>query len=1167
MNYTLLNLYIQYIQKDKAVVEENPFGGVTMIHTLSSRRPSMSLRWGSTLLATVLLSAAPGHAQLPGNSWSGEGPTPIHNGQTEGITNNPVAGAINTVAAHPTNSDILYVGSVNGGIWRTTNATSASPTWTRLTSSEASQSIGTIDFDPTDGTNNTLLAGIGRFSSFASVGGSRSGLLRTTDGVNFTLINGGMAGRNIVGTAARGTTLVAAVNIADIFSCGNIGVWRSTNTGVSWTQVLGGLADALASDPSSTTTLYASKVFGAACGAGVNGIFKSTDTGATWAKVSTAAMDALLNNSSGTNVDIVVGNSNNVFVAIVNSGTGAYGGVFRSGNGGTTWTQMDAPATAAGTLHPGTQGGTHTSIAADPTNSNIVYLGGDRQASPFPNPVGAVNFSGNLARGDASLAPGSQWTALTHSGTASNSSPHADSRDMVFTAGGDLIETDDGGIYRRTSPTSATGDWFSLNNNLQVTEHHDSAYDSLNDILIVGNQDVGTAEQTAPLGLIWNQVTQGDGGDVISGPGAVAGQEVRYSSFQNLSSFRRRTFNSSNTLLSTVFPALAGAAFSPQFRTPIAINEIAPNRLIFGGANGVFESLNRGDTISQISSTIVTDIFNGGGAIAAGGTGNADLVYVAGVAGGTSALWARTTSGGAFSNVQTAAGGTAMVGATIDPDDATHGFGLDSANVYRTTNTGTTFSNVTGNLLTLSPGTLRSIEYINSSSGDAVVVGADRGTYIASDSTSFSTWTKFGAGIPNSPVFELTYDSAADVLLAGTMGSGSYRMTSLSDTCAESIALVTGQWKQISLACNPGGSNTVADVFGDDLGGTYDVDWVVFRYDASTQTQIKLATTDTLAVGEGYWIRTNLGSQVVDVSGTDNVVTDTPLTGVLATPPAGCASSAGRCGMAGNPHAYDVCWADVLVDDGGFINDLATVDPGGICQTTGGATCVMSRIGHKWTGSAYTTFDGTTPGMEGTLVPWDAFWISANKPGIELRIPETPGGPGLPCGPPARTSDQGEGWFIRLTAESGQLVDSFNVFGQLPDSHRGYDPHDLQELAPFGTPYLTVVFPHDNWGDHAGDYASDYHLARPASQPDEWRFDVRSSETSAEVTLRWDGPSSRLDGSVLTDVETGEQVDVSGDGSYTFVMNGNSRSFHWVSQAASQGLFADSFESGDTSAW
>jgi hypothetical protein len=33
-----------------------------------------------------------------------------------------VSGAINTILTHPTNSSIIYVGSVNGGVWKTENA-------------------------------------------------------------------------------------------------------------------------------------------------------------------------------------------------------------------------------------------------------------------------------------------------------------------------------------------------------------------------------------------------------------------------------------------------------------------------------------------------------------------------------------------------------------------------------------------------------------------------------------------------------------------------------------------------------------------------------------------------------------------------------------------------------------------------------------------------------------------------------------------------------------------------------------------------------------------------------------------------------------------------------------------------------------------------------------
>ena len=77
---------------------------------------------------------------IPG-AWTAIGPAPIQNGQDEGITNNPVVGAIHTLAVKPGSSDVIYIGSVNGGIWKTTNGTNASPTWTPLTDDQASASI------------------------------------------------------------------------------------------------------------------------------------------------------------------------------------------------------------------------------------------------------------------------------------------------------------------------------------------------------------------------------------------------------------------------------------------------------------------------------------------------------------------------------------------------------------------------------------------------------------------------------------------------------------------------------------------------------------------------------------------------------------------------------------------------------------------------------------------------------------------------------------------------------------------------------------------------------------------------------------------------------------------------------------------------------------------
>ena len=167
-------------------------------------------------------------------------------------------------------------------------------------------------------------------------------------------------------------------------------------------------------------------------------------------------------------------------------------------------------------MKQGAQGRIHFSIRVDPTDDDIVYVGGDRQDQPN-NPIGDNTFGGAVFRGDAGIprnpnvAPSPQWDHLTHDqvaidpqgGTANGTAPHADSREIVFDANGNLVEVDDGGIYIRTSPRDNTGDWFSKAGTLGVIEFHDLAYDNNSNILIGGTQDNGTHFQQTPNGKVW----------------------------------------------------------------------------------------------------------------------------------------------------------------------------------------------------------------------------------------------------------------------------------------------------------------------------------------------------------------------------------------------------------------------------------------------------------------------------------------------------------------------------------------------------------------------------------------------------------------------------------------------------------------------------------------
>lgn len=743
---------------------------------------------------------------IPGTiTWLPQGPSPAYGGQAENTAvSNAVAGAVHAVAPHPVNANTLFIGTVNGGVWRTLNAQAASPTWTPLTDSLGSLSIGALVFDPTDATHNTLVAGVGRFSSFAQEGGPRTGLQRTVNGGNtWTEINGGgvLTGKNIAGVAARGNTLVVAVNEADTFISANTGLFRSVNGGATFTQISGGLGTGLpsgvcndlAADPVNQSVLYAPLNFSTA-----NGIYKSTDAGATWTLVSSAAMDALITAGNTSNIEIAVGRNNNVFVGIINRGQLA--GFFFSPDGGVTWTLMDLPATneAGGSVGinprpkgnggPGSQGSIHFSIAADPTNPTIVYAGGDRQTAGFqdrfgfPNGIGATDFSGRLFRGDASQPTGTQWVHLTHSrtlgaaggGTASSSAPHADSRDMAFDAAGNLIEGDDGGIWKRTSARTNTGDWFSLNGSgLQITEAHNVAYDPNSRVVMSGNQDTGTTRQLAPGGQAWLAMHNGDGGDVAVDTRSRPGFSVVYSSFQNLGNFRRTVFDAANNVVQVDFPALnitnGFSFFLPNFVNPAQLNTVDPLRLVFVGAFGIYESFDQGENLREIGSLVIGNVVPSPLAYGGrrNGAPNADVLYV----GEGSRVLLRTNSSPTLNPTVTPFPGNTVTAIALDSADFLNAYVSDAAAVYRTANGGVTWTNLTGNLTGV--GRIWSLRFLPGVGVNGILVGTDVGPFF-SRTDQPGVWLRVGSTFPNAMVWDTDYDPVSDTLVCSTMGRGTW---------------------------------------------------------------------------------------------------------------------------------------------------------------------------------------------------------------------------------------------------------------------------------------------------------------------------------------------------------------------------------------------------------
>jgi hypothetical protein len=696
---------------------------------------------------------------LNGSVWAPIGPSPMSEG---GGQDN---GLVTAIAVNPNNTNVLYVGAAQGGVWRSGDG---GATWTPLFDRQTALGIGEpagIAIDP----NNTDILYVGTSGRVGSaepdtVHQPTAGLFKSSDGgaswialgSGFPASNTGNAGRFVNQTI--NVIIVDPANSNVVYLASSSGVFTSSDGGQNWTAATGMNSDTRSlvldlSTPPNARILHA--------GVSGTGVFRSTDSGATFTQTlsaTTPAVASALAGSTFTRVVVALApptsppNLNGVQVVYV-AIAGNYNstpdpvGVFLSIDQGATWTQQ-AATSVAGT----TYGGYALDMAVDPASpgdgiNDTLYFGCLGQ---FKSTDSGATFAGfSVGHADTHT-----WTLVAPSG-----------------GGGTVVYCGcDGGIF-----TNASGSWKGINSGgLQTGLFYNLAIkpDATASITVGALQD--NRLQTTAGGVIspaWNATFGGDGWDVAYDGGS---PPVLYGASGGPATSIFASTDDGVTFPTNVTPpwtAVDTGGANPFLLNQLAADPSASGILYASGVQNLWQRQSGGTwrIIAALGSTGNVDVAptNGNNVVIAA----TNQVFVS-----TNALAATVgpPSGVTFTNITDNLPNRNVARAVFDPVDPTVIYavvnGFDSGtgqNVFRTTVGATSWTNISP-ALDVPCG---AIAVDGATTPTTLYVGTDLGVIRSVDAGAL--WSVLDdIHFPRVPVFDLAFNSKAGVLRAATYGRG-----------------------------------------------------------------------------------------------------------------------------------------------------------------------------------------------------------------------------------------------------------------------------------------------------------------------------------------------------------------------------------------------------------
>jgi photosystem II stability/assembly factor-like uncharacterized protein len=678
-----------------------------------------------------------------------------------------VGGRIVDLVVDPTHPDTVYTAASGGGIWKSTDA---GMTWHSSWPTNVTQTLGALAIGP----DGTLWAGTGEANP--SGGGLTyfgDGIYKSTDGgatwQHWGLVDSAAIGRIVVDPTDPNRVYVAAAGSISK-SVSQRGIYRVDNGGKDWKLVL--------SPPNDTT--------------------------------------------GGIDLAIDPANHNRVYAALWdhqrNNGARNYGGVgsglFRSDDGGDTWTRLEnivGPVSS----YDQTRTGLHADaslgrigIGIAPSNPNRVYVvfgspygpdkgfyisndGGDSFTSGGrPGASGGYQWwfgrlwvdptnPDHLFSADVNLRESNDSGQTWHNSNGVHSDQHAMEWDPNVP--NRIYLGNDGGMYR-SDANGSSGSWQHATYEPWNQSYHLAVAADDPSRLASGLQDNGSVRTwttTSPPSDLsqWNSYGGGDGHEVLID---YSDHNVYYECSQV--GVCHRHVDSGGVSKSFNF----GTRHSSRITTdaPIVLDPSNPDVVYFGG-NVLDRSTDQGATFTQISPP--GDYLTGPVPPEENDLGPfyaneyATISWIAPAKTDSNTIYVGTDTGRVWKTTDLGANWTELTGnglpqrwvnaLIVDPTDANHVYaafsgyreGDDAANLFETTDGGATWQNISGNLPNAP------VEMITYDQAQHQLYAAtDFGVFYLKNGKK--NWARLGAALPNTPVLDVKLSGDGKTIYAATFG-------------------------------------------------------------------------------------------------------------------------------------------------------------------------------------------------------------------------------------------------------------------------------------------------------------------------------------------------------------------------------------------------------------